>query len=1046
MINYETNCGKIRRILTILNCGFTKREIKDIFSISETEFEILIDRANSEGEMSCVNGQYFFSSANGRENIDQNIREEDFIKPIYGYFYFQECTMDSYKSFLKNVSYFLSKSKEEMIKFGLTIGEYAEKDKEINIAILIYRYTALIAEEVDIDQRKRNLVKSVLKLSKLEFMRGISPEDTLNLQREAVKLINQSNLTSEDALLLMYAGMGEHFAGSLEEGEALRAKGIKYMKQFDYDDHEAEAIPLIGWHYYLEGDFRKTVAYYESFILSIENREDEDIIIFAYPPIIFSYFFMGETHRALALAETIYKHAINEKDVTAANLLKAIIGRVYIYLEKYDTAKRILNEAYAEGAELKYGWGMYYTLMGMCFLEERNGNYERCRELIVASREVAISEHFAPIIASPFVLEALKKIKETNCKEIENFTYSLELQKYAISNNMHLKGIAYRHIAEDKMGGVNNLDDVLQDLKMSAHLLEISGNTSELYKTYENLVKINLKRGNDEDAEMYASHMLRLPGNTKNDLPLELKERISNKISDNLKIELETLWLELRDIISPERQQTRLLSSLCRTLVAESGTFAVVTNKGIELKLVQNIDKSRNNPNLQKIYAILEKVKEQKEPIIFDYKKNEKQNLGYSDIDNEIKEPLFYVAIPFINAKYGEKVEAILYLQSFFPGERIVPGDEKYIYEFAQKVSEPLLSVMAQANSSKIWIRSVDGPIDSTVEFKNGKYCKSQDDEIRFINEQIHKVANTNVPVLIIGETGVGKEVFAREVYENSEYKKNFVKVNCGAIPESLIESELFGYEKGSFTGATQRKKGYFELAEGGTIFLDEIGELSLLAQVKLLRVLQEKELMRVGGTEAVKTNFRLIAATNKDLREEVDKGNFRRDLYYRLNVVQLTIPPLRKRKADIPVLASFFIQKYCEEFGKPICNIEPASMIAMLEYSWPGNVREMENSLQNAVLFSENNVVKIDFDKQQQKAVYTAKDNKIFTETAHNDNIDDFDNMNILTLADMERQYIKRVISYCGGKISGKNGAAELLGLKRTTLISKMEKLGIHK
>jgi len=373
--------------------------------------------------------------------------------------------------------------------------------------------------------------------------------------------------------------------------------------------------------------------------------------------------------------------------------------------------------------------------------------------------------------------------------------------------------------------------------------------------------------------------------------------------------------------------------------------------------------------------------------------------------------------------------------------------------DFARKMGEPLFTVLnydLMTNEATV--------IEEESEFaeklnKRWNFCNSQDEEVAFIMEQISKVAKTNIPVLITGETGVGKEVFARSVYEQSNYKKTFIKVNCGAIPESLIESELFGYEKGSFTGAGQRKKGYFELAEGGTIFLDEVGELSLIAQVKLLRVLQEHELMRVGGTEAVRVDFRLVAATNKDLLNEVEAGRFRKDLYYRLNVVQLQIPPLRNRKKDIPALAEFFIEKYCSELGRRTCTLEPATLMGMLDYSWPGNVREMENTIQKAVLFAENNLVRIDFDKQREFehlesiARSEAHDRTLKTyEEDLNDNLTGIVEEDCLpTLDEMERRYIQQVLNHCDGKIAGKGGAAEVLGLKRTTLISKMEKLGMR-
>jgi len=227
------------------------------------------------------------------------------------------------------------------------------------------------------------------------------------------------------------------------------------------------------------------------------------------------------------------------------------------------------------------------------------------------------------------------------------------------------------------------------------------------------------------------------------------------------------------------------------------------------------------------------------------------------------------------------------------------------------------------------------------------------------VYEQVAQVAHTNTTVLIRGESGTGKELIAHAIHYNSlRAKKPFIKVSCAALPETLIESELFGYEKGAFTGAQVRKKGRFEMAEGGTLFLDEIGDLNLSTQVKLLRVLQEREFERLGGTETIKANVRLIAATNKDLEKAIGEGTFREDLYYRLNVFAIFVPPLRERKPDVLLLADYFLEKYAMEHGKNIKRISTPAIDMLMSYHWPGNVRELENTLERGVLVCDGNVV----------------------------------------------------------------------------------------
>ncbi|MFQ6110203.1 MAG: sigma-54 interaction domain-containing protein, partial [Candidatus Aminicenantales bacterium] len=231
--------------------------------------------------------------------------------------------------------------------------------------------------------------------------------------------------------------------------------------------------------------------------------------------------------------------------------------------------------------------------------------------------------------------------------------------------------------------------------------------------------------------------------------------------------------------------------------------------------------------------------------------------------------------------------------------------------------------------------------------------------KMREIYSLIERVAGTDSTVLITGESGTGKEMAARAIHFLSQRReKPFVSINCGALPENLLESEMFGHAKGSFTGAVADKKGMFEVAHKGTLFLDEVGEMSPWTQVKLLRTLQEKKIRRVGGTEEISVDVRIIAATNQDLKEKIEKGDFREDLYYRLHVISFEMPPLRERKEDLPLLVSHFLQKYCRQMGRRMKRISPDTMKVLEAYSWPGNVRELENVIERIVAIEERETV----------------------------------------------------------------------------------------
>ena len=299
-------------------------------------------------------------------------------------------------------------------------------------------------------------------------------------------------------------------------------------------------------------------------------------------------------------------------------------------------------------------------------------------------------------------------------------------------------------------------------------------------------------------------------------------------------------------------------------------------------------------------------------------------------------------------------------------------------------------------------------------------------DATKYVLFKIEQVAPTNTTVLITGETGTGKELVARAIHSSSLRKdRPLVRVNCAALSPTLIESELFGHEKGAYTGATARKIGRFELANEATIFLDEIGELPLELQAKLLRVIQEGEFERLGSSKTVKVDARIIAATNRNLKIAVEQGAFREDLWYRLNVFPITVPPLRDRKEDIPVLVEHFVRRFSQKVGRRISSISPASLRILQDYTWPGNVRELANVLERAVINTNGTVLRVvdHFEKAQVELPQTNK-----------------------TLEEIEKEYIIRILDNTGWRIEGHKGAARVLGLNPSTLRTRMAKLGIQK
>jgi DNA-binding NtrC family response regulator len=365
----------------------------------------------------------------------------------------------------------------------------------------------------------------------------------------------------------------------------------------------------------------------------------------------------------------------------------------------------------------------------------------------------------------------------------------------------------------------------------------------------------------------------------------------------------------------------------------------------------------------------------------------------------------------------------IVIMTGYASVETAVQALKRGAYDYITKPIDPdeLVHLVSKALEHKRATRELARLRENLQEIYPAAELIGKSPPMKRVAELIEMVAPTDTTVLITGESGTGKELVARAIHALSPRRyMPMVVIHCGALTETLLESELFGHERGAFTGAQYRKKGKFEVADGGTVFLDEISDISLKTQTDLLRVLQEKEIVRVGGTQPIKVDFRCIAATNKNLEDLVKAGTFRPDLYYRLNVFTIQLPPLRERREDIPLLAEHFLKKYATAMNRPVPRLTPEAVDLLLTYDWPGNVRELENAVERALVISRGAEIQpahFPFQLQPHPAG------------------------NGQTLEDVERAHIERVVRQCDGNLSR---AARILGIDRSTLYSKLRRYGL--
>jgi len=394
-------------------------------------------------------------------------------------------------------------------------------------------------------------------------------------------------------------------------------------------------------------------------------------------------------------------------------------------------------------------------------------------------------------------------------------------------------------------------------------------------------------------------------------------------------------------------------------------------------------------------------------------------------------------------SKNSSQGTVVILISAYATTETAVEAMNEGAYDYVPKPfdKDELMQTIAKAlelRTIEHEKKSLDDEVKKNVHFG---MIVGNSPAMRHIHQLIRQVAKTTTNVLITGESGTGKELIARAIHQESKRNDNaFVVINCGGIPETLMESELFGHKKGSFTGATQDKKGLFEIAHKGTIFLDEIGELTLPIQVKLLRAVQEKVFKPVGGNEDISVDIRIISATNKNLEKEVIAGNFREDLFYRLNVIEVKIPPLRDRKADLRALAQHFLEKYSKEMGKEITKFSSYAIDLLNKYDFPGNIRELENLLERSVALSTTNIVLPDslaLSVHKRRWIEGFKDRRFdLDEVSRGVSLETI-------LEEIERGYLKKALDCSNGN---KNKAADLLGITFRSLRYRLDKLSIEK
>lgn len=847
----------------------------------------------------------------------------------------------------------------------------------------------------------------------------VDAEKARTVFHEAGAKAQRLGLRKELSLIETYLGFTYYCQSMYGSADQCFENGWEIAKSIDDPVFLRFARTFHTFSFFCNGQIANAVRSYEESVPVIENLSTE-----YYQPVLvcavgLCYGLTGLFSQGLGLLDAIRKHCLKNEN-SIPNYVHMNMAFLMVHLHRPDDAFSFLNHVVDDGDSEQFLRARYLAAFAHYLKGEKKESYKSLKYCLERRQafNIGISTH-------GMWFELCKAMEEGNLPRIEGIRLEDEINFYIEEKNILIKGIAYRYKAFIQERERQSVEKIIETLALSLKLLEEAGAVFEQCRTLQELIRQQILKGEHLSAEETKEKIRAILGSfSHNFVPNDLRAFIDASSSDleSLIDEILNLSQDMSSIRDEKMLMQRIISTSNRITGAERGAIFGVKKDGskfqISLKATKNISAAQaESPAFSGAFKMIEEVAETGKGRIARISSDASQP-GQERIISQICVPMV-IRNKVVGALYHDNSiipnsfkDEDLKLLGYFGSQAAIALDHAEAYTKIHNLNKRLYQekqYYKEQTYQDIDFKGFIGRSPCLVEVMN----------------KIRQVADTETTVLILGETGVGKEMVAWALYNLSgRQKQPFIKVLCNALPESLIGSELFGHEKGAFTGSLQRRIGRFELADGGTLFLDEIGDLPFDIQTALLRVLQSKEFERVGGSQTIRSDFRLITATNRDLEEAVRVKKFREDLYYRLNVFPIYVPPLRERIDDVPLLAHHFFKIFSTRLGKAFDGIPQKEMNKLVKHDWPGNIRELEGIIERAVIMS-----KIPHFQIPEIGVTRKKYPDIESKA---------------TMKDMERSHILRTMEKTGWKLRGPGGAAESLDMNYSTLCARMRKLGI--
>lgn len=889
----------------------------------------------------------------------------------------------------------------------------------------LQQVTSRLASMSESPERDALFTASAIELANVSFVLGRGFPEVSRILQHALQTADRNGDRRSMAMINLHLGRLYYFAEQRDTAMSVFEVGKYEAESLGDEDILTQAAEFIGLYYFIQGRFLEAIGYFERAAKSFES-EKLGRIINPSGPLWLSYCasFLGQFHRAIGTLDYYRRLAMEGGDNGLATTLRAVLGIILLSIKKTKQAHFHLSGTLQEAQRTNNSLAGYFSKGGLACHHWMEGRIEKAWDWLSQALEEAENAGLVKQYASPVVLETLFALHRKGITHPRSLNFTTEFNRAMHEPNVHLRGVALRLKSMELIDQNASFREIEYNLTQSEAYLLQSGDPIQTGKTRLEMARMKLRGGDREGARMlaekarkdFSSYMeIFFPDDLRPLLTVQSDLDQYEDSEDQLLGMFSDVIAELSPSADFDYLLTNTVKATNRYFGAERGGIFWFRHHSPKNKL-----QLRGACNLSQTDINADEFRSNLTIVFKTFYENRPQVLRRKDTELNPNLAKAMICVPF---EVGGKVQGVLY------------HDNSYVEDCFDNFANTQLLQMARWLTSYInHIFDFSRQMEQKTADQIGHLDQTEESSIITSNafmmrtlEQTDRIAVTNSTVLILGETGVGKELLARRIHQMSLRKDNpLIIIDPTVIPETLVESELFGHEKGAYTGADRQKKGRLELANKGTLFIDEVGEIPKSVQVKLLRTIQEKTMTRIGGTQNIFSDFRLIAATNRNLAEEVRAGRFREDLYYRLNVIPITLPPLRDRTEDIVLLAEHFLHRFAHRYNRSEIRLLPEQKAALQEYKWPGNIRELQNVMERAVLLSTENRLLLDLPSGGRISVGG-----------------EFEDLP--TLDEIQCRYINHVLEKTGGKISGIGGAAEILGMKRTSLYNRMKKLGLR-